>query len=262
MALYGSRYIQSIDPGAVGVGFEWLNDTTGDLSVRNMSNTGWVLVGNISKPYLGQINEGGGTMLGPLTGVTGWAPNTSPDFSTSAKLGGIDLATQQYVNDQISSLSIVINDRISEAIVTATSSVNVKSNFKVKVSTGSTSIAGFASPWVVDPQTTLATVVLPQYDNGVTANPEDCVAFCWKRDEDVDPLALTSPDALIPTMYSTTGSMVTSGPFRAVLSAGTPTTSGVPVLCNLKYLSAVASAGTTLSSTPIDWVMVIIAARG
>ena len=96
MALVANRYTQSTDPGAVGTGYQWLNSTTGNLYERNTTNTAWVLVGNVNLVTLGALMRTGGVMSGAITGVTGWAPLDSPDFTTVAKLSGVNLAT---VND-------------------------------------------------------------------------------------------------------------------------------------------------------------------
>lgn len=176
-----NRYAQAGDPGAVGAGSEWVNTSTGDISVRNLSNTGWVLSGNLGQTTLGLVSRSGDTMTGPLVGVTGWAPLTAPDFQTSAKLNGLDLATQQYVNVQITALSNLINTKISETIVTVQRTFDLPAN--ITVDKGETLYgAGSIS------DTTL-TIPLPVFSDGSTATADQVLlhmAFLMQTSEDDD----------------------------------------------------------------------------
>ena len=133
MALIGNRYIQSTDPGEVGTGYQWLNTTTGNLYERNTTNTAWVLVGNVNLVTLGALMRTGGVMSGPITGVTGWAPMDSPDFTTVAKLSGVNLATVNDLTALQTALEARIKAEAQAAVATALGGVSGSQN----IATGS-----------------------------------------------------------------------------------------------------------------------------
>ena len=107
MSLVGNRYIQANDPGAVGVGYQWLDTDTSLLYERNGSNTAWVQVYNTNQTNGGLLPQTGGSVTGAITGTTGWAPSDNPNFATAAKIAGQNIATVNYVNQQVSSFNDV-----------------------------------------------------------------------------------------------------------------------------------------------------------
>ena len=131
MALIGNRYTQSTDPGAVGTGYQWLNTTTGNLYERNTTNTAWVLVGNVNLVTLGALMRTGGVMSGPITGVTGWAPLDSPDFTTVAKLSGVNLATVNDLTALQTALEARIKAEAQAAVATALGGVSGSQNITI-----------------------------------------------------------------------------------------------------------------------------------
>ena len=163
MALIGNRYTQSTDPGAVGTGYQWLNTTTGNLYERNTTNTAWVLVGNVNLVTLGALMRTGGVMSGPITGVTGWAPLDSPDFTTVAKLSGVNLATVNDLTALQTALEARIKAEAQAAVATALGGVSGSQNIAVGFGT----LVGATA-------TTPVTIALPTFPDGVQATQAQC----------------------------------------------------------------------------------------
>lgn len=167
MALVGCRYIQATDPGAVGAAYEWANTSTGNLYIRNTTDTAWVLIGNIDNASLGNVPITGATMTGALNGVTGWAPLDAPNFTTSTKLGGIDLATVNDLSAMETAIYNALDSKISSAISSSTATITV--NSKIAKLTGD----GYKQ--YSDSDQTF-TIPLPTYPgSGETAAEADCV---------------------------------------------------------------------------------------
>ena len=163
MALIGNRYTQSTDPGAVGTGYQWLNSTTGNLYERNTTNTAWVLVGNVNLVTLGALMRTGGVMSGPITGVTGWAPLDSPDFTTVAKLSGVNIATVNDLTALQTALEARIKAEAQAAVTTALGGVSGSQNIAVGFGT----LVGATA-------TTPVTIALPTFPDGVQATQAQC----------------------------------------------------------------------------------------
>ena len=161
--LVGMRYIQSTDPGAVGTGYQWLNTTTGNLYERNTTNTAWVLVGNVNLVTLGALMRTGGVMSGPITGVTGWAPLDSPDFTTVAKLSGVNIATVNDLTALQTALEARIKAEAQAAVATALGGVSGSQNIAV----GFGKLVGATA-------TTPVTIALPTFPDGVQATQAQC----------------------------------------------------------------------------------------
>lgn len=165
MSLIGFRYFDSNDPGAVGAGKEWYNTTTGNLYIRNSTDTAWVLIGNSDTASLGNLPASGGPVTGAITGVSGWAPLDSPDFTTIAKLNGIDLATTTDLANTQTALINLIDARVASAIASSTSGTS-----GVNSSIAKTRGSGSANTG------TTFTIPLPTYPgSGETADESDCV---------------------------------------------------------------------------------------
>ena len=163
MALIGNRYTQSTDPGAVGTGYQWLNTTTGNLYERNTTNTAWVLVGNVNLVTLGALMRTGGVTSGPIAGVTGWAPLDSPDFTTVAKLSGVNLATVNDLTALQTALEARIKAEAQAAVTTALGGVSGSQNIAVGFGT----LVGATA-------TTPVTIALPTFPDGVQATQAQC----------------------------------------------------------------------------------------
>lgn len=97
----GVFVVASSDPGALGAGSIWVNDTTGEFSCRDSTDSTWNVIFNIDIVNGGLLPVGGGNMTGAITGSHGLAPTDSPPFTTNATLDGDDLATKAYVLDQL-----------------------------------------------------------------------------------------------------------------------------------------------------------------
>lgn len=163
MALVGNRWIQATDPGAVGFGYQWANSSSGILYERNTSNTGWVQIGNANSTNYGLLPLTGGAMTGAISGVTGWAPETSPDFNTSAKLEGVNLAT---TND-LSTLQTNLEDYVDAQVASAIASQGVTSEVSSNTAIQTGRLQG------ATPLTTI-TIPLPVFSDGQSASPGQC----------------------------------------------------------------------------------------
>lgn len=159
MALVGNVYIQDTDPGAVGFGYDWRAPTSGAIKTRNTTNTAWVNVGNANSVGYGMLSREGGVMTGPITGVTGWAPENNPDFNTSAKRDGIDLATVNDLSDLQTTLTAQINSLISSGFANLSTSSSVST--MIAWSSGTIADGGtLPLPSFTDRQATLDEVVV------------------------------------------------------------------------------------------------------
>ena len=120
-------YIQTADPGAVGVGLTWLHPTTGWLKFRNTANTAWTIAGNIDDPNLGALLASGGAVSAAITGNTGWAAADAHNFATTASINSVAIATINDVTSRISALEGSIIPLISSAIATYAGSLTFSS---------------------------------------------------------------------------------------------------------------------------------------
>lgn len=160
--LVGNRYIGTGALPTPVAGYQAQNTTTGDIYESNTSSTAWVLLYNANQANGGLAPVTGYTSTGAITGATGWAPNDAPNFTTSAKLNGVDLATTTNLSDTSTTILNGIAPKISEAVAGITTSITVKSNIAraVGLLTFTTSAT--------------QTVPLPTYPDGTTANESDC----------------------------------------------------------------------------------------
>lgn len=165
MSLIGFRYFDSSDPGAVGAGMEWYNKATGNLYIRDSTDASWVLVGNSDVASLGNLPLAGGNMTGAITGVSGWAPEDSPDFTTVAKLNGDDLVTSTDLSNTRTDIINLIDARVQAAIASSTGAVTGTNASIAKLRGSGSGQSG-----------TSFTIPLPTYPgSGETADESDCV---------------------------------------------------------------------------------------
>ena len=163
MALVGNTYVQATDPGSVGFGYFWANSSTGDLYARNTSNTAWVKQGNLNQAQGGSLPLAGGAMTGAITGVSGWAPETSPDFNTSAKLEGVNLATTNDLSTLQTNLEDYVDAQVASAIASQGVTSEVASNTAIQTGT----LKGATA-------TTAITIPLPVFSDGQAATEAQC----------------------------------------------------------------------------------------
>lgn len=139
--LKGFRFIQTTDPAqdqdwstSGGAGYQWLNATlngssgTGILRERNVSNTDWFIIYAVNLTNGGLLPIQGGSVTGAITGPTGWAVSDNPNFPSAAKIAGQNIATVNYVNQQVTSFNELISAKIAQAISAQTSDFNVNSS--------------------------------------------------------------------------------------------------------------------------------------
>lgn len=186
MPLIGNRYVQAGDPatGSSGfVGYQWQNTTTGKLYERKSDDSGWQLIYMVDQDRGGLIPVTGGAVTGAITGTTGWAPVDQPDFNTSAKIGGVNIATVNYVDSIATGLSDSISAQINQAIASSSATTQVNANIaKAKGYTAGRNPAVSGTE-----PSALAQIPLPSYPNGGSqAQEAECVWFACMADTKSD----------------------------------------------------------------------------
>ena len=160
--LIGTRYIGTGALPTAVAGYDAVDTSTGNQYAANSTATAWNLIGNTNQVNLGLAAITGFTATGAIAGATGWAPMDSPNFTSSAKLGGIDLATTDQLATTSTSILASIAPKITEAIASLSTSVTVKGSIAV-----ASGILTFAN-------NTAQTIPLPTYPDGTTAAEVDC----------------------------------------------------------------------------------------
>lgn len=160
--LTGTRYI---GVGALPVpvlGYDLVATDTGNYYVANSTATSWILVGSVNSPNLGMLPLTGGTMTGNVAGATGWAPNDSPNFTTTAKLNGVTLATSTDLSTTQTNILNTIAPKISEAVGAVTTGITTAANTAIGtgILTFSTAVA--------------QTIPLPVFSDGTTCPETSC----------------------------------------------------------------------------------------
>lgn len=163
--LTGTRYIGTGSLPTPVVGYDAVDTSTGNIYAANTSATAWNQIGNVNSANLGLVPITGAAMTGPLDGATGWAPLDAPNFTTSAKLGGVDLATTADLASNSTTILNSIAPKITEAVAATSAGITVKSN--IARATGKLHFT----------TTTPQTIPLPTYPDGTTADEADCKWF-------------------------------------------------------------------------------------
>lgn len=160
--LTGTRYIGT---GALPVpvlGYDLVATDTGNFYVSNSTATSWILVGSVNSPNLGMLPLTGGTMTGNIAGATGWAPNDSPNFTTTAKLAGVPLATTTDLSNTQTTVLNTIAPKISEAVAAVTTGITTAANIAM------------ASGLLTFTSSATQTIPLPTFSDGTTAAEASC----------------------------------------------------------------------------------------
>jgi hypothetical protein len=167
MALIGNTFYSdsSLDPGAGYPMYYWNQTNTGLVYIRAADDSGWVLVGDSAQPHLGQLSTQGGNMNGTITGAHGLSPVDTNNFTTSLYERGLEVATLQYVNQQIAIVNASIITAYASALATIPA-LNLAS--KVRFVTGTWSLTSAASP-------ASEVISLPIYTDGVQAVESECI---------------------------------------------------------------------------------------
>ena len=189
MPLYGNRYVQSGDPsgtgGFIGVGSQWQDTTSGKLYERTSDNTAWKLIYVVDQDRGGLLPVTGGSVTGSIVGTTGWAPVDSPNFNSSAKLGGIDLATVNYVNSIATGLSDSISAQISQAVASTVGNTQINANIAKQKGTFAPTLSAGNS---MNIPPAFAAIPLPQYPNGGSqAQESECIWIASPASMDATP---------------------------------------------------------------------------
>ena len=164
-SLVGNTYIGTGTLPTPVAGYMAQDTSTGALYASNTSASAWTLIGNVNSQNLGALPLSGGAMTGSITGATGWAPLDSPNFTTSAKLAGVNLATQTDLTTMSNTILNSISPKISEAVASTSTALTFASN--VARATG---ILTFNSA-------STQTIPLPNFPDGTTATEAQCKWF-------------------------------------------------------------------------------------
>ena len=166
MALVGNTFYQTsaLDPGYGYAMYYWNQTDTGLIYIRNAADTAWVLVGNASQVYLGNLNTQGGVMNGAISGAHGLSPADTNNFSGALMQGGVNVALKTYVDAQIASVNAAVGTSVASALASVTT-LNVSA--RVARDRGAWSTSGAIS--------TGNTIPLPAYSDGVKATEAECV---------------------------------------------------------------------------------------
>lgn len=160
--LTGTRYIGTGAYPTPVLGYDLVATDTGIYAVCNSTATAWVTVGSVNSPNLGMLPLTGGTMTGAVAGATGWAPLDSPDFTTTAKLAGVQLATVTDLSNTQTTVLDSIAPKISEAVAGVTSGITTAAN--IAMASGLLTFSSAATQ----------TVPLPTFNDGTTAAEASC----------------------------------------------------------------------------------------
>ena len=160
--LTGTRQIGTGTLPTAIAGYDAVDTSTGNLYASNSTGTGWNLIGNINQVNMGLAAITGFTATGAISGATGWAPVDSPDFRSSAKLGGIDLATTDQLATTSTNILASIAPKISEAIASLSTAITVKGSIAM-----AHGVLTFTSPAAQQ-------IPLPFYPDGSIAAESDC----------------------------------------------------------------------------------------
>lgn len=174
-ALTGTRYIGTGALPTPIIGYDAVDTSTGNLYASNTSATAWVLIGNVNQANLGMLPLTGGALTGAISGATGLAPIDAPNFTTSAKLLGVDLATQTYVDTVNNTTLTGIAPKITQAIASISAGITVKGSLA-----RANGILVFPSGGSGFPAA--QTIPLPIYPDGTVASESDCKWFVSATD--------------------------------------------------------------------------------
>jgi len=182
--LNGFRYIGDVEPAQGYAGYQWFNTTTGVINewtgTNVFDNAG---AGTWQNIYVNNLDNGGllpvqgGSVTGAITGPAGWAASDNYNFPTSVKMGGQTVATVAYVNQQVTSFNDLISAKISQAISSATSSINTNANV-AKYGAGTLGNGYFEPTSAVSLDAApdaFAPIPLPKYPDGGLAAESECV---------------------------------------------------------------------------------------
>ena len=163
---FGTGAPASLPAPGSWTGYDAVDTGTGKIYI--CTGTAWSEIGNINTTNLGLLALTGGTMSGSILGATGWAPSDSPNFTSSAKLGGVDLVTADTLASTKDTILNSISPKITEAVASTTSAIDVKSNMAMAM--------GFLFPiGTTKTEGQTDTIPLPTYPGGATAAPSECV---------------------------------------------------------------------------------------
>jgi hypothetical protein len=183
-SLNGFRYIGDVEPAQGYAGYQWFNTTTGVINewtgTNVFDNAG---AGTWQNIYVNNLDNGGllpvqgGSVTGAITGPAGWASSDNYNFPTSLKVSGQNVATVAYVNQQVTSFNDLISAKISQAISSATSSINTNANV-AKYGAGTLGNGYFEPTSAVSLDAApdaFAPIPLPKYPDGGLAAESECV---------------------------------------------------------------------------------------
>ena len=177
MALYGWTWVQDAEP-TTGVlpTQEWRKPTSGDIYMRDTSNTSWIYAGNINTRMGGAVEVAGSTMTGPLLGAPNLPPLQDPDFAGTIQQGGFNVALQKNLADLEKRLQDRITYQVREQFLSqfqqSGTAANIAAYSKVSsISESAMSAGGSFTGLAIDLPTFLS--------DGLTASPSQLLFYGW-----------------------------------------------------------------------------------
>jgi len=170
--LYGNTWVGDTAPTTpVWAGQQWVAPTSGTVYWRNSSNTAWVATEDINAQN--SVQKSGDTMTGALTGVPNLAPVESPDFTGSAQLGGINLATQLMLAQLRQDLQSYITETVRAQFLAQTKLSGTAANVAFSSDVLMTTYSAISSGHSVS-------IPLPFFaSDGVQASRTQILAYGW-----------------------------------------------------------------------------------
>ena len=181
MELVGNTFYQTSgeDPGVGYPMYYWNQTDTGLIYIRSANDGGWVLVGDSSLPYMGNLSNLGGTMNGAITGAHGLALEASNDYTTSLYYKGLEVATKQYYDQQVANINATIHSSLS-SVIASIPVLDISAQIVHKTGTWTSKNVYEATP-------TLYSIDLPFYPlDGTQALESECIWGAYWPGHDVN----------------------------------------------------------------------------
>ena len=171
--LYGWDWVGDDEP-TTGVlpTQRWISPTSGEIKVRDTSNSTWIYAGNVNNRMGGAVEVAGSTMTGPLLDAPNLPPLQDPDFTGTIRQGGFSVA----LNTAIAALEKRTYDRIAYMVREQFLSSSKLSGSAANIAAYNTltriTQAALNNPGLVIPLPVFAT-------DGVTATEAQLLFYGW-----------------------------------------------------------------------------------
>jgi hypothetical protein len=177
MALYGWTWVQDVEPTTgVLATQEWRLPTSGEIYVRDVSNTSWIYFGNVNNRMGGAAEVAGAVMTGPLLDTPNLPPLQDPDFLGTVRQGGFNVALQRNLADLEKRLTDRITYQVREQFLSQFQQSGTASNIAAYSKLNSVTEASLS----VGAGFTGLAIDLPTFlSDGLTARPSQLLFYGW-----------------------------------------------------------------------------------